>query len=176
MKMLTLRVFVALSCAGLLVACHSGSLLHEPVGIFYTTENSQGVTSKPNELRVKNLRLAPWALTMPLCNDCRVALTKFDSPSGASQVISLSKDNQIYWAFINGKTAPYQTDIGRFSYVANQLYLQTDPQQPAIEFSEPITVEDCRYQLLWLQQPPDVAAGISNEQPAVHYQVLYSCD
>ena len=151
-------------------------MLTEPVAIFYTSEVTDGVVTQGEDLKIDNIRLSPWRLTSPSCTDCLISIRVDDRPSGPSHQMTLSQADQIYWGFINGKTTPYQTDIGRLSFVDNQLYLQTDPHQPAIELSEPITVEDCRYQLLWLQRPPDVAAGISNEQPAVHYQVLYSCD
>jgi hypothetical protein len=150
-------------------------MLSAPVGIFYSTESTEGVLGQGDELRLNNLRLSPWRVSIPDCDNCLVTTGVDDRPSGASHQLSLSRDDQIYWAFINGKTTAYRTDIGRFSFVDDQLYLQNDPDRAAITLNDTVTIGDCRYQLLWLQKPTAVALGISNDQPVVHYQVLYSC-
>ncbi|WP_145980293.1 hypothetical protein [Reinekea forsetii] len=169
---------VALGCASLFTACQALPQLTEPVAIFYTPEMTQGVVADSDELRLKNIRLSPWLSAIPDCLDCRVTSRVDDRPSGPSHQVSLSQAEKIYWAFVNGKTTPYQTDIGRFSFVDQQLYVQTDPAQAAVKLTDSLIVADCHYQLLWQAQPraSAMAANISDERPFVHFQVLYRCN
>ncbi|MFQ3229653.1 hypothetical protein [Reinekea sp.] len=172
---ITAKLFFAFLCITV-VGCSTLNSPRGPVSIFHNTENIQGVEKVENNLFLSNLRLSPWLGKTPKCNHCEVLVAQIDRPSGPSRVISIEEKGKVQWLFLDSRIRNISSSIGKFSFdQSQQLIFSTTEQEVTIALNDTVKINDCQITFDWYNSQFKTVEGISNEQPDVHFQVLYSC-